>query len=356
MKKLTILLFVTFLFFNSFSQGALFHTFSSGEWNSYTATATDTSNGWLASSIYSNPVEDTLMFVDDGTVGNNAQGYPISAEGCDSLINDLTGKIAVIYRNTCLFDDKVYNAQMAGAIGAVIINRTSGTMNMVTDNIPAGITIPAVFVDSLTGTKILQQMLAGTVIGRLGTKLPSYLPLNGLVGYWPFNGGAIDESGNGNHGTVNGATLDTNRFGDLEKAYYFDGLDDDIVVANSSSLSSCYYLTINVWIYPKVYENYRYIISKGISFDETIALRGPTKQPGAQKGQMSFSVKKGNNTVSPHDTTEIPLNKWTMFSAVYDELGIKLYVNGLFSREFSGISFLGDSLSHNSGSLYFGNN
>ena len=96
------------------------------------------------------------MFVDDGTVGNNAQGYPISAEGCDSLINDLTGKIAVIYRNTCLFDDKVYNAQMAGAIAAVIINRTSGTMNMVTDNIPAGITIPAVIVDRLTRTKKLQ--------------------------------------------------------------------------------------------------------------------------------------------------------------------------------------------------------
>jgi hypothetical protein len=37
--------------------------------------------------------------------------------------------------------------------------------------------------------------------------LPPYLPANGLVGWWPFNGNANDESGNGNNGTVNGATL-----------------------------------------------------------------------------------------------------------------------------------------------------
>jgi hypothetical protein len=38
-------------------------------------------------------------------------------------------------------------------------------------------------------------------------QIPSYVPTNGLVGWWPFNGNANDESGNGNHGTVNGATL-----------------------------------------------------------------------------------------------------------------------------------------------------
>ena len=38
--------------------------------------------------------------------------------------------------------------------------------------------------------------------------LPTNLQ-NGLVGYWPFCGNANDESGNGNDGTVNGATLTT---------------------------------------------------------------------------------------------------------------------------------------------------
>ena len=38
-------------------------------------------------------------------------------------------------------------------------------------------------------------------------QIPSYVPANGLVGWWPFNGNANDESGNGNNGSNNGATL-----------------------------------------------------------------------------------------------------------------------------------------------------
>jgi hypothetical protein len=46
---------------------------------------------------------------------------------------------------------------------------------------------------------------------------------DGLVAHYPFNGNANDESGNGNNGTVNGATLTTDRFGNMNKAYSFDG-------------------------------------------------------------------------------------------------------------------------------------
>jgi hypothetical protein len=35
----------------------------------------------------------------------------------------------------------------------------------------------------------------------------SAIPTNGLVAYYPFNGNANDESGNGNNGVVYGATL-----------------------------------------------------------------------------------------------------------------------------------------------------
>ena len=43
--------------------------------------------------------------------------------------------------------------------------------------------------------------------------------LNGAVAYYPFNANANDESGNGNHGTPNGATLTTNRYGYKDRAY-----------------------------------------------------------------------------------------------------------------------------------------
>jgi hypothetical protein len=62
----------------------------------------------------------------------------------------------------------------------------------------------------------------------LSAQIPNYVPSNGLVGWWAFNGNANDESGNGNNGTVNGATLTTDRFGVADKAYSFDGVDDYI--------------------------------------------------------------------------------------------------------------------------------
>jgi hypothetical protein len=63
-------------------------------------------------------------------------------------------------------------------------------------------------------------------ISTLGfSQVPSYVPANGLVGYWPFNGNANDESGNGNNGTVNGATMTTDRNGVANLAYSFDGND-----------------------------------------------------------------------------------------------------------------------------------
>ncbi len=52
-------------------------------------------------------------------------------------------------------------------------------------------------------------------------QIPSYVPTDGLVGWWPFNGNANDESGNGNDGVVNGATLTEDRFGVLNSAYDF---------------------------------------------------------------------------------------------------------------------------------------
>jgi hypothetical protein len=52
---------------------------------------------------------------------------------------------------------------------------------------------------------------------------------SGLVAYWPFNGNADDESGNGHGGTLQGGvTLSDDRFGNPESAYTFNGIDGRI--------------------------------------------------------------------------------------------------------------------------------
>jgi hypothetical protein len=83
----------------------------------------------------------------------------------------------------------------------------------------------------------------------LFAQVPSYVPTNGLVGYWPFNGNANDESGNGNNGVVNGASLTTDRFGNANSAYSFNGSSNYIQISDASALrlSETDY-TISVWI------------------------------------------------------------------------------------------------------------
>ena len=45
---------------------------------------------------------------------------------------------------------------------------------------------------------------------------------SGLIAYYPFNGNANDESGNVNNGTVDFATITTDRFGNPNSAFNFD--------------------------------------------------------------------------------------------------------------------------------------
>ena len=66
--------------------------------------------------------------------------------------------------------------------------------------------------------------------------MPNYVPTNGLVGWWPFNGNANDESANNNNGIINGPVLTTDRDGNANSAYDFNGTTDFIEVADNVSL------------------------------------------------------------------------------------------------------------------------
>ncbi len=87
---------------------------------------------------------------------------------------------------------------------------------------------------------VLSAALSGNVLADLK---------DGLVAYYPFNGDAKDESGNGNDGTVNGATLTEDRFGNKESAYNFNGMGNKIVVQDVPLLNfGKTELSIAVWI------------------------------------------------------------------------------------------------------------
>ena len=52
---------------------------------------------------------------------------------------------------------------------------------------------------------------------------------DGLVVYYPFNGNANDESGNGHNGIVNGDTLTTDMFGNPNSAYSLNGMKEQVL-------------------------------------------------------------------------------------------------------------------------------
>lgn len=74
--------------------------------------------------------------------------------------------------------------------------------------------------------------------------------LEGLVAYYPFSGNANDESGNQNHGVVEGPVLTTDRFGVADAAYEFNGVDDIIRILDDSTLRLTDDFTLVAWVMP----------------------------------------------------------------------------------------------------------
>lgn len=157
----------------------------------YTHTWAQPGSGWGTPdfNIPGTYVQDTLMVVDDGSTGTNAQGNPISAEGCNPLINNLTGKIAVVFRNTCEFGMKALNAQNAGAVGVIVVNRNPGeVIAMGAGASGANVTIPVVMLDLNDGLSLIAEMANGPVVAFLGNKtglFPNDAGISGAAALMP---------------------------------------------------------------------------------------------------------------------------------------------------------------------------
>jgi subtilisin family serine protease len=110
------------------------------------------------------PLEAELVLVDDGdeSLPDGSAGTLI--DGCQPFVNDtdITGNIAFIQRGGCDFDQKVANADAAGAIAAVIFN-LSGPPIVMTG--ASGLSdIPALMIGAADGTLLLDELNSEQVI------------------------------------------------------------------------------------------------------------------------------------------------------------------------------------------------
>lgn len=72
---------------------------------------------------------------------------------------------------------------------------------------------------------------------------------DGMVLYYPFNGNAADESGNGNHGVIAGAQLGTDRFGTVGNSYSFSAQGQYVETSASSGFPvGMQDFTVSLWV------------------------------------------------------------------------------------------------------------
>lgn len=157
-------------------------------------------------------------------------------------------------------------------------------------------------------------------------------PTEGLVGYWPFNGNANDESGNGNNGTVNGSTLTSDRFGNENSAYNFNGVNNYILVNSSVTFPSTA-ITTAFWfnrnsISPTGLENY---ICKEHSFSTYLV----------QDSLLYSQVWKGTGgswTMWGSGSYHVPMNNdWIFYVSTFDNTTkvVNIYINGVLQNSIN---------------------
>jgi len=152
---------------------------------------------------------------------------------------------------------------------------------------------------------------------------------NGLVAYYPFNGNANDESGNGNHGTVTAAALAGDRFGNPNSAYVFDGVSSLITVPDSPSLRITNDITVACWVNFADTNRQVRLLGKGGDFYRNYGLWYDPQ--GTYWLFQQFPPSGGGgcqeNTASP--TPVVVLGRWYQIVGVRSGSVARLYVGGI---------------------------
>jgi hypothetical protein len=172
--------------------------------------------------------------------------------------------------------------------------------------------------------------LLGFAAASMGQTLPAYLPSDGLVGWWPFNGNANDESGNGNDLLNEGGSFIVDRNNELNSAIsltststYLSGASVDPSIANSQSLS--------LWF--KIPQQFNYstlnLLGNGIAYNYGYAIF--IDQNDAVYGLNNYSIGYiiGNGQSVTFNASQNELADWNNLIAIYTGDSLKLYLNNI---------------------------
>jgi len=161
-------------------------------------------------------------------------------------------------------------------------------------------------------------------------QLPSYVPSNGLVAWYPFNGNANDESGNGFNGVVQGALLTEDRFGNPNSAYAFlngNRITSSPVlpVGNAPRSVSVWFKTASLNYNPQTGLNVNVVLSYG---------SGPGTIGSGVSGQLEVDTQNGILFLNHYATSLtngafVSDNTWHNVIYTYDGSNHKLFLDGI---------------------------
>ena len=189
---------------------------------------------------------------------------------------------------------------------------------------------------------IVSILLGGSALAQT----PTYVPSNGLVGYWGFNGNANDQSGNSNNGTVNGATLTTGHDGTSNSAYKFNGINQWISVLNSNSLNPTSQNTISLWCQSTFNSN----TNVGIVGKWNNGTNAPQYVMQITSNGMNYNLYTNQQKTATETTNNTKDGIWHNYIGTWDGQMMKLYRDGLL---ITSIAQTG-SVTTNSQGLEFG--
>ena len=170
----------------------------------------------------------------------------------------------------------------------------------------------------------------------MAQNIPSYVPTNGLQGWWPFSGNSNDESGNGNNGNVTGATLTTDRSGKANSAYNF-ATNQEITIANSATKNT-YPLTISVWYNTSdvgaangnIFSKYTVASWNGFGLfhmdQNAVQAKTYKVTPFYLRSTTNRIIGEYNEPIWEHNKANY--GTWYNLTVTYDNTGGKIYLDG----------------------------
>ena len=175
-------------------------------------------------------------------------------------------------------------------------------------------------------------------IDSITFNISSIIPTQGLVAYYPFNGNANDESGNGNNGITTGTTLSTDRFGNSNKAYSFNGSNNYITVNNSLLSNTFSSFTISCWIQTTMASGPGQIIADRFTTGYPYKYSMMNQSNGTVTAGSHDGGSNTNNVIST--PVNIGNGQWRHIIVVLDASLLKygIYIDGTFNIEITNIN------------------